>query len=131
MGDGRRRERHTGNGPRLSLTSMVDVVFLLLVFFVLAIRPDDVLAKLTVSAAGGGTEQTIALGHIGVAPNGYALNDRTMSFEELRAALTSVSDTGTTRPLIIRCDRSAPHSALVRLLDLCAELGLKNLALTR
>ena len=38
--------------PKLSMRSMIDVVFLLLVFFAVAFEPDDVLAKLKVDRPG-------------------------------------------------------------------------------
>ena len=51
-----RRERKREAGARLEMTPMIDVVFLLLVFFVVTVQPKELLAKLEVSRPAAPTQ---------------------------------------------------------------------------
>ncbi len=127
----RRRDRkQLGRGARLEMTPMIDVVFLLLVFFVVTIQPQDVLAKLDVSrpAPSPGTTPIVLL-RIDVGRQGYVINGRQWALEEIRKNLSQLHESSPRTPLIIASTSDASHSQLVRLLDACAGIGIDNISL--
>ena len=116
------------------LTPMIDCVFLLLIFFLVATtmkrpehelkvelpppavaaRPSDDRAPLTI-----GVDQA-GLFYLGATPVGQA---------EIAARLRALGETEPDRHLRITVDRRAPSQSLVQLLDLCAFEGLRNYAI--
>lgn len=74
----KKRVQARGNGrqedSKVPMAAMIDVVFLLLVFFVLTVRPVDVLAHLDASQAGGGSGAPGL--KVDVLEDGYRVNGR-------------------------------------------------------
>ncbi|AUH32815.1 ExbD/TolR family protein [Paracoccus tegillarcae] len=116
---------------RMSLTAMIDVVFLLLIFFMLASRfgADAVLPIVTGTGGGAASEWQGAPRLIDVGPEGVALNGAQMADADLATAL---------RPLlphpdalvILRAQDGADVQRLVDVIDLMKtqQLGLPVLA---
>ena len=124
----RRRERSKAE-VRLELTPMVDVIFLLLVFFVLAIKPADVLAKLDTNRAKHVGDPSFTLVRIEVMPEGYVVNGRRVSLEKLDEALTRLGSLTNEYTILVVCSSSSLHSQLVQVLDLCAKANLDKISL--
>ncbi len=86
---------------RPSLTPLIDVVFLLLVFFMLAAQVGRE-ASLPLSAGGGGQGWSGPPRLVDIRPEGLALNGRAMTLDALPAALggltRSASDAIVLRP---------------------------------
>lgn len=127
------RRNSSSQEDKLQLAAMVDVVFLLLVFFVLTLQTEDILASLPVSKPG--TEITPPptppppMLRIQVMPDGYYANNKKTTIESLEVALTKIASYSTTQDIIIICSMKSMHTRLVVLLDICAKAKLKNLHL--
>lgn len=111
---------------------MIDVVFLLLVFFVVTIKPVDILAALSVARPQHDTRppppQPGDLITIEVHPRGYSVNKSWMGFGEIQRKLRHLGRISTNPGILIICYMDSTHSQLVRVLDLCAEVGFENLS---
>jgi len=126
----RSRARQHGTGARLEMTPMIDVVFLLLIFFVVTVRPQEVLATLNVSRPAAPEKTTvIPLLRIDVGKHGYVVNGRLLALETLRARLIKLQKSSPRTTLIIASTGDAPHANLVKLLDVCAGADIKNISL--
>ena len=124
------RERNRGAAARLEMTPMIDVVFLLLVFFVVTIQPQDVMARLDVSRpAAQETRPKIQLLRIDVGRQGYVINGKKLSLESIQHHLTKLYQITPSTALIVTSTGDASHSQLVKLLNMCAEIEIANVSL--
>lgn len=131
----RRRTRARFAEPKLDMSSMIDVVFLLLIFFVATITTQDLMAHLDVSRPGPEkdiTDEPVEpppTFNIEVLKEGYAVNKARHSLSYIEQCLTRQLRYNNEQHLIVICYEDSPHERLVRLLDLCAKHGMKNIAL--
>ncbi len=116
---------------------MIDVVFQLLIFFIVTLKQEDILSKLNVARPAPDPSTTPETQvedwlTIIVGPLGYTLNGRPYRGESglnaLDRHLTRVAsyDRGTT--VVIKCTGDSPHRFLVQLLNVCAREQLTNLS---
>ena len=117
--------------PQLDMTPMIDVVFELIIFFVVTIKQEDLFTKLNCNrpAPSPPTESvpkdepnvTIEIGRrYDGSPQGVILyNKREVKRTELDAALRDIARTSTKTPVIVKCTGDSPHKALVDVLDIC------------
>jgi biopolymer transport protein ExbD len=125
-----RRERKREAGARLEMTPMIDVVFLLLVFFVVTVQPKELLAKLEVSRPAAPTQSPqMTLLRIDVGVEGYVINGRRLPLETLRRRLAKLYESKPSTTLVVASTGDASHSRLVKLLDVCAGIGIENISL--
>jgi biopolymer transport protein ExbD len=123
--------RAKGEDPKLDMTPMIDCVFQLLIFFIISLKPEDVIAHLDVNrpaSDASATTQKIDILQVGIYAEGYTLNDRTVSYATLEGMLVRLSNISKTQTVVIKCALESPHKMLVEVLDLCSKLGLKNLS---
>ncbi len=127
----RAARRQRGSDVKLSMTPMIDVVFLLLVFFLVAVKPIDLVAALGVVRPKAPTETppAIELPEVRVTAQGYAVAGRPMTVAQIGARLARIRARTPTFQLVIVCDGASGHAQLVRLLDTCAGLDITNIAL--
>jgi biopolymer transport protein ExbD len=130
----RRRPR---NEVSIELTPLIDVVFLLLIFFMVSttfIRETQL--ELELPEASGELqqpeEQSIV---ITIAEDGtYAVNDQALVNSQLatlmRALREQIGEGDASRQLIITADANATHQAVVRAMDAAGRLGLTRLSIT-
>ncbi|TDJ41041.1 MAG: biopolymer transporter ExbD [Gammaproteobacteria bacterium] len=130
----RRRRR---NEVSIELTPLIDVVFLLLIFFMVSttfIRETQL--ELELPEASGELqqpeEQSIV---ITIAQDGtYAVNDQALVNNQLatlmRALRQQIGEGDASPQLIITADANATHQAVVRAMDAAGQLGLTRLSLT-
>lgn len=123
------RSARRWTAAELSLTPMIDVVFLLLVFFVMAVHPDDILAQIGVSRPGTDGSAGIPLLRIDVRSDGYTMNGKRVDIERMDTYLAKIADLSPQQTIVIACESESSHSQLVKVLDLCAKSELENLAL--
>lgn len=129
-----KRRVHRTEDPKLSMTSMIDVVFLLLVFFVVTVKPVDILAALAVSRPRpddrppSPIDEPFDLITIEVHPRGYSVNESWIGFDEMRGKLRQLGRYSTNSGVVVICYMDSTHAQLVRVLDLCAEIGFHNLS---
>ena len=119
----------------VNLTPLIDVVFLLLIFFMVSTTFDRH-AKLKVDlpeASAKMTQQQEAPVILSIDAKGnYFINDRQVvntSLETLKAALQkSVADKQDVS-LVLRADARTPHQFVVRAMDAASQLGLTKLSI--
>ena len=122
--------RKPQENPQLDMTPMIDVVFELIIFFVLTIKQEDLFTKLNCNrpapSTGPSKEEdspnvTIEIGRrYDGSPQGVILyNKREVKRTELDAALRDIARTSTKTPVIVKCTGDSPHKALVDVLDIC------------
>jgi len=118
---------------KLDMTPMIDVVFQLLIFFVLTLKQEDILSKLTASrpAPDPSTkqDQQIETTTIIVETRGFVFNGRPMRLGDLDRQLERVATFSKTGMVLIKCTKDSPHGLLVQVLDLCARHELKSLSI--
>ena len=123
LGSSRRDE------PELNLTSLIDVVLLLVVFFMLATTfvTEGRLRVVLPEASAAPTETTQKPVVVTITAQGsYLVNQRTLvntSRETLRAALLKVAGGDTTQTVTIRADARATHQSVVTVMDVAGRIG--------
>ena len=114
------------------MTPMIDVVFQLLIFFIVTLKQEDILSRLNVSRPAPDhavTENKVLdLLTITVLRNGYFLKDRPVTLATMDRHLTRLASYSKTISVIIKCTPDSRHSELVKLLNLCAKAELTNLS---
>ncbi len=120
--------RKEQENPALDMTPMIDVVFELIIFFVVTIKQEDLFSKLNAnrpapSSGAASSEQdttvTIEVGKGRDANGALVYNKAPIKLKELDRNLKEVSRTSKKTPIVIRCSEDSPHKALVDVLDVC------------
>ncbi len=127
------RDNRRDEAPEVNLTPLIDVVFLLLIFFMVSTTFDKA-AELNIElpeAAGKVAENRQFKVEISIDAQGhYFINNRRVRDEKLATLRRALQDTvaGHEQPkLIISADRKTPHEAVIRAMDAARQLGLTHL----
>ncbi|HEX9792900.1 MAG TPA: biopolymer transporter ExbD [Planctomycetota bacterium] len=116
----------------LNLTPLIDVVFLLLIFFMAAttfIDPEREIDLELPSSESGSSESAPHELVINVFEDGrYSLAGRVVDEDALLAALKRAAIENPEVLIVIRGDRRVQHQFTVRVMDLCGQAGLAQLA---
>ena len=119
----------------INLTPLIDVVFLLLIFFMVSTTFDRH-AKLKVELPEASAKQTQQQQQSIVlsidAKGNYFINDRQLvntRLETLKTALQKTLADEKDVPLVLRADANTPHQAVVRAMDAASQLGLTRLSI--
>ena len=128
-----RRARH--EDPEVSLTSLIDVVLLLLIFFMVSTTFERE-AQLRIELPKASSEPIDAPDDkleitIDVTGN-YFLNGKQVTntrFNTLKRAIQQTIGNKTDLPVIIRADANTPHQAVISALDAARQLGLLQISL--
>lgn len=112
-----------------SLTPMIDVVFLLLVFFMLASR-FGIDMEIPLNLAGQGAEQTYSGPPrlVGITPEGVLLNGRATEMDELPAQIAELTD-GKRDVIVLRSRGGADVQAVVAVMQVLSAAGYDRLVL--
>jgi len=122
----------------INLASLIDVVFILLLFFVVTTtftRETQLKVDLPEAATGTPPEQTeLKQLEILIAADGtYSLNAKQLlksDLDGLMAALQKESGGDSSLPLIISADAKAQHQAVITAMDAAGKLGFAHLRMT-
>lgn len=115
--------------PELNMTSLIDVVLLLVIFFMLAttfVKEGRLRVELPAADAAQADSPLDPLVITITAQGSYRVNEFTLinnSRDTLRAALQKVAAGETGRPVTIRADARATHQSVVTAMDVAARLG--------
>ena len=139
--------RKPQDNPQLDMTPMIDVVFELIIFFVVTLKQEDILSKLTVNKpdANGSPSSSdrdkpceIEIGK-GAHDRGnywkgvYVLQGQEMSLDQIDDYLKNTVAKNAAKPeeepVVIKCTGNSPHGALVNLLDRCYKHRLYSISL--
>lgn len=119
--------------PELNITPLIDVVFLLLIFFMVSTTFDKQ-AELNIElpeASGKVTPSEQFKIEIGIDGEGrYFINKRSIkddSLVTLKRALELTMADHKEPKLIISADRKTPHEAVIRAMDAARQVGLTHL----
>ena len=121
-----------GLNPRLDMTPMIDVVFQLLIFFVVAMKQDDILSKLSAYRPSPGPTPpgpTIDLISVEIGRTGFLLNGSPVTKSQLDNRLGQYSRLSKTAMVTLKCYVDSPHGLLVQSLDLCSKHGMENVSI--
>ncbi|MDY7565928.1 biopolymer transporter ExbD [Pseudomonas sp. RTC3] len=122
----------------INLVSLIDVVFILLLFFVVTTtftRETQLRVELP-QAVTGTPEADSELKHLDIAISAdgvYSLNNRLLPKNDLATlidALQKESAGDTTLPLSISADGKTPHQAVITAMDAAGKLGFSHLRMT-
>lgn len=128
-----KRRRKTIESGDVQMTAMIDVVFQLLVYFIVTIQPVDVIAHLDVFRPSPEAKQEQLqtppkMIRIQIYPDGFTINDRAVGLREMETLLGRLAAIDTKQTIMIMVAAQSKHDDLVRVLDLCAKNRLQNLS---
>lgn len=127
------RNYQPAQGTGLPLAPMIDIVFLLLIFFIVTwnyARFETVL-DISVPAAEEGDSRVRPIGEIvvNVRPDGeIIINNQVLSQEELLERLQNIVAFYRDQAVILRGDRTTPYEDMITVLDICQKAGIWNIA---
>ena len=117
--------------PKLDMTPMIDVVFQLLIFFVVTLKQDDIVSKLTAARPTGvpaiGT--TLQLIDVSIGASGFSCNGRGVTRDELDRLVSRYASFSQTASIVVNCASDSPHGALVQALDIFNKHGMANVSI--
>lgn len=122
-----------GEDPKLDMTPMIDCVFQLLIFFIVTLKPEVIIAHLDVNrpapdAKAPKDETPEDLIQIMIFRDGLTINNRAVTVPTMQGVLAKLASMSKTQTILIKCASDSPHEKLVQVLDLCSLVGLKNLS---
>ncbi len=121
-----------------SMSSMTDIIFLLLLFFMIASTmsaPNDMKVKLPQSKAQTATKAHLV--KVGIAADGtYSIADggetpRTVDFAQIEPILQTAAAQDTTLYVALHADEAVPYGEIVKVLDIANENHLKMVIATK
>ena len=121
--------------PKAEMTPMIDVVFQLMIFFIVTIKQEDIFSKLNAnrpapnSAPSAQTEENDTQIKIDIGQRGVVFNGRGMSFKELDSNIKKLAASSTKSTVLVRCTLDSPHGFLVHVLDICNKYKMYNLSI--
>ena len=122
--------------PEISLTSLIDVVFLLLIFFMVSTTFErQAMLKVNLPEAENvevQNDQPTTFELVIDANGQYYLNDRQLVDGRpatIRAAFDEAAGEERDIPVILRADAQTPHHFVVTAMDVTAQLGFKRLSI--
>ncbi len=128
------KKRIQAKAPSLALTSMLDVIFLLLCFFVTVSVFSQWESEISIKLPNAKTAETPERlpGEIivNLSKDGkITVNSAALSLADLGARLAKVAKFYPGQPVIIRADKEVRYESLVGLIDTCRTAGIWNFSL--
>ena len=129
-------KRQRGEEVSVNLTPLIDVVFLLLIFFMVSTTfKKESHISLNLPEADGETQAEEASNlEIVISENGdYAINGKSLVNTQLDTLKAAIKETGkgdTSLPVIISADAMAPHQFVVRAMDAAGQMGYIHLSIS-
>jgi biopolymer transport protein ExbD len=127
------RSRVTLQHPGIQLAPLVDVLLLLLIFFLMtwnAARNENEL-DVKVPKASAAKEKSAPIGDVVVnvkADGNVVVNRRTLSGSELSELLKGLVQLNSEQAVVIRGDEAGAYKNIIGVLNLCSEAGVTNVA---
>jgi len=128
----RRQKRHNDD---INITPLIDVVFLLLIFFMVSTTfTRETRLSVELPEAQGeklSDELPESIEILIDRDGGYAINDRKLvnrKIETIMAALQQLATSDMTMPITITADAEAPHGAVIQVMDAAGRLGFSQLS---
>ncbi len=125
------RDHRADDEPEINLIPLIDVMLVLLIFFVVTATFDarSVLKLELPRATGEPSDTSKALTVLINADGRYFVDDREVlrdDLESLKATLADVAGTDRDRPVLLRADGRTQHQAVVTAYDALGQLGFRK-----
>ena len=120
----------------VNLTPLIDVVFLLLIFFMVSTtftKENHLSIDLPEASAEQQPVATNRLEIIITASGSYSINDKSLvnnQLDTLKRGLVKAANGEKGLPVTITADANTPHQAVVRAMDAAGQTGFVNLSIT-
>lgn len=130
------RRKMRQDGPLVNMTPLVDIVFLLLIFFMVSTtftKESRLELVLPQSQSELQLYEQPVIEIIISASGSYRINERALVNNQrstLLVAVTKILGDKSTLPVMISADAQTPHNLVVRALDVASQLGLHNISIT-
>ena len=127
--------RSRGEEPDVNLTPLIDVVFILLIFFMVSTtfqKESQIKIELPEASGQPPEEQKKMLEIVIDAEGRYFIDHQQVVNTELATLKRAIQkDVGeqTDLPVVIRADRKTPYESVVRAMDATSQLGLVKMSL--
>ncbi|MBS99748.1 MAG: biopolymer transporter ExbD [Oceanospirillaceae bacterium] len=128
-----RRQREEVN---VNLTPLIDVVFLLLIFFMVSTtftKETHLEVDLPEAAAGEALSDSQGIDILITAEGHYRVNGQALvntQANTLRRAIKELAGGKSDLPVMITADASTPHQSVVTAMDVAGQLGFSKLSIT-
>ena len=125
------KKKISDTSPGFQMAPMIDIVFILLIHFMVATIFAQWENKLgiTVPTADSGTRVERQQGELIInldSEGRIYVNSLEKSLEYLETLLTQVADTFVDQPVIIRADMNTRHKDVIKVLDLCTKVEIRH-----
>ena len=129
--------RRQQEDPKAEMTPMIDVVFQLMIFFIVTIKQEDIFSKLNASAPSPNPNQSQTVEEketpieiqIGQDMRGVLFNRSYVTFAALDQYVKEQATLSTETAVHLKCTLDSPHGNLVRVLDICHKYKMNNLSI--
>jgi biopolymer transport protein ExbD len=127
--------RSRSDEPDVNLTPLIDVVFILLLFFMVSTtfqRESEINIELPEASAEPVEERDETLEIVIDAEGHYFIDEQQVvntELETLKQAIQKFLGERSEIPVVIRADRQTPYESVVRAMDATAQLGLLQMSL--
>ena len=124
-----------GDEPEVNLTPLIDVVFILLIFFMVSTtfqKESEIKIELPEASADPVEEKKDVLELVIDAEGRYFIDQQQVvntELDTLKKAISKFLDDRTSIPVVIRADRRTPYESVVRAMDATSQLGLVQMSL--
>lgn len=132
----RKRKRELSSQDSTPISAMIDIVFLLLIYFILTQKPiiEDTRLNFSPARRGKSAAQSFAISdfaflEINENTETYLFNGQAISREQLPTYLNHIGKNNKETQLIIFCADNVKHADLVKALDLCRLSSLSNISI--
>lgn len=129
------RDDRAQDEPEINLVPLIDVILVLIIFFVITTTFDArTTLKLQLPNAKGEpvAEQTQSLSVLINAEGRYFVGDQEVlrtDVDALKQALAAASGQDRARPVLLRADARTPHQSVVTALDALGQLGFRTISI--
>jgi biopolymer transport protein ExbD len=129
------RDDRAHDEPEINLVPLIDVILVLIIFFVITTTFDSrSTLQLQLPSATGepAAEQTKALSVLINAEGRYFVGEQEVlrtDIDALKQALTEVAGGDRGRAVLLRADARTPHQAVVTALDALGQLGFRRISI--
>jgi biopolymer transport protein ExbD len=129
------RQTSSEDEPAVNLTPLIDVVFILLIFFMVSTtfqRESEIKIELPEASSEPVEEKEEVLEIVIDIEGHYFIDEQQVvntELETLKTAIRKFLGEQTEIPVVIRADRNTPYESVVRAMDATAQLGLLQMSL--
>ena len=126
------RDHRADDEPEISLVPLIDVILVMIIFFVVTATFDarSVIQLELPRATGEQTDATPALVVLVNAEGRYFVDDREVlrnDLDALKSTIAEVAGPDRERPVMLRADARTPYQAVVTVYDALGQLGFRRI----